>query len=70
MKIVIESTDMLTNIDGVAVRVWNGVTAEGVACLVFVHRLAVHNDLDSSRFDAELREELPPGRAVDLRHII
>ena len=70
MRITIESTEHLTTIDGVEVRLWEGVTEDGVRCKVFVHRLAVHDDDDSSRFDAELARQLPPGRAIDLRHIL
>lgn len=70
MQVQIESTDKLTTIDGVPVRVWNGVTAEGTPCLVFVHRIAVHKDHDSSQFERELQEQLPPGRHIPLSAII
>lgn len=70
MKLMIESTDQLTHIDGVPVRVWEGATEDGVPCKVFVHRIAVHNDEDSSAFDHALKEQLPPGRVVDLRQIL
>ena len=36
MKMTIESTDQITAIDGVKVRGWEGVTAGGVKCVVFV----------------------------------
>ena len=70
MKITIESTDQLTRIDGVPVRIWEGVTEDGVRCKVMVHRLAVANDEDSSRFDRELAEQLPPGRFLPLSRIL
>jgi hypothetical protein len=70
MKIMIESTDQLTQMDGVPVRVWNGTTESGVPCIVFVHRLAVHNDSDSKQFERELQEQLPPGRAIPLSAIL
>jgi hypothetical protein len=70
MKIQIESTDQLTHIDGVPVRLWTGHTERGVPCKVFVHRVAVRDDVDSVQFDLELAEQLPPGRVVDLRHIL
>jgi len=69
MKLTIESTDKLTVMDGIPVCVWNGVTKAGVKCLVFVHRLAVHNDEDQSQFDRELVEQLPPGIVVPLREV-
>ncbi len=75
MKIIIQSTDKLTTMDGVPVRVWNGVTERGVRCFVFVHRLAVAADQDTAAFEAELKEQKEPieithARAIDLRHIL
>jgi hypothetical protein len=70
MKIAIESTDVITRIDGVPVRLWEGVTEDGIPCKVFVHRIAVRDDQDSARFEKELAEQLPPGRVVDLRHVL
>lgn len=70
MKITIESTDMLTHIDGVPVRLWVGVTEQGTACKVFVHRVAVHNNHDAEQFEKELKEQIQPGRVFSLRHIL
>ena len=70
MKITIEATDQLTTVRGVQVRLWEGVTERGIKCKVFVPLIAVHKDEDSAQFDAELEEQLPPGRVVDLRQII
>lgn len=70
MKIVIESTDQLTHIEGVPVRVWKGTTEGGVECIVLVHRLAVERAKDTSEFERELHEQMPPGRVVDLRRVL
>lgn len=70
MKITIESTEQITTVDGVPVRVWNGITERGVPCFVFVHRLAVANAVDQSQFETELAEQLPPGRVVSLAHVL
>ncbi len=70
MKITIESTDKLTEIDGVSVRIWTGVTAEGTKCFVFVHRIAVHFSVNTQQFERELKEQLQPGRVFDLRQIL
>jgi hypothetical protein len=70
MKIKIESTDKLTKIDGVPVRLWEGETESGTKCKVFIHRIAVHNDADATQFEKELKEQLQPGRMVHLRQII
>lgn len=39
MKLTIEATDVLTEMDGVPVRVWNGTTENGTPCEVYVHRI-------------------------------
>lgn len=70
MKISIESTEKLTKIDGVPVRLWEGKTEDGTKCKVFIHRIAVHKDDDASQFDRELHEKMLPGRMIDLRHIL
>jgi hypothetical protein len=70
MKVEMTATEKLTKIDGVPVRLWEGTTERGTKCKVFVHRIAVHKDDDASQFEAELREQMPPGVAFDLRHIL
>jgi len=70
MKMTIESTDQLTFLDGMKVRVWKGVTERGIACVVFVRQLAVAEGKDASQFDEELKRQLPPGTIVDLRHVL
>lgn len=68
MKMQIEATGKLTEIDGVPVRLWEGVTKAGVKCKVFVHRIAVHESEDATQFERGLKQI--PGIQVDLRHIL
>lgn len=70
MQMMIEATDQVTFLDGVQVRLWKGTTARGTACLVFVHRIAVADHEDTAEFERELQEQLPPGRVVELRHVL
>ena len=70
MKITMESTEQLAYADGVASRVWNGVTEQGTKCVVFVHRIAVQNSENTEQFERELKEQLPPGRVINLRYIL
>jgi len=60
MRILIESTDQILELNGVPVRVWNGTTESGIECLVFVHRIAIHKDADNEAFERELFEQIPP----------
>ena len=48
MRLTITATDKLTDIDGVPVRLWMGVSESGVPCYVFVHRIAVYEAEDLS----------------------
>lgn len=68
MRITIESTNTLTEIEGVQVRVWHGTTERGVPCIVFIHRLAVDKAEDAGQFEAELRE-MPPPRILPLSDV-
>jgi|SRR5262245_161137 len=61
MRIEMEATERLMELEGVPVRLWEGRTDRGVRCLVFVHRLAVPPGEDSTEFDRELCAQLPPG---------
>jgi hypothetical protein len=70
VKIMIESTDKLTTIDGTPVRLWHGCTESGTRCLVFVRRLAVPTTEPMEEFERELEETLPPGEIVSLRQIL
>lgn len=70
MQLMIESTDEITSMENVPVRVWRGVTQSGVPCIVFVHRIAVHNSQDQSQFDAELTQKLPPDHVVKLQSFL
>ncbi len=54
MKIAIESTKVLTSIDGVGVRLWLGKTESGIPVRVWVHRVEARADENLQEFCAEL----------------
>jgi hypothetical protein len=73
MKLTIESTSGIVEVNGIPARVWEGVSERGVKVQCLVTRIAVHNNDDSSQFEAELRETAPPTapeRAFPLRMIL
>ena len=45
MRIQAESTDIICNLEGVEVRVWNAITESGEQLFLFVHRVATRADL-------------------------
>lgn len=70
MKITITATHHITTLEGVEGRVWHGVTEGGVKCYVFVHAIAVAEDDDTTEFEQELEEKLPPGFVVPLEQVL
>jgi hypothetical protein len=60
VRIQIEPTEKMVEVDGVPCRVWNGVTEKGVQVFLFVHRVAVAVEDDSAELDAALREVSEP----------
>ena len=64
MKITMTATPIMTEVDDVPVRVWEGVTEGGARCQVYVCRIALPPGQDAAEFETELRETLPPGEYV------
>lgn len=60
MKITIESTDKIVELNGVPARVWEGETESGIPIHCFITRLVVHKDEDVEQFEQELMECRPP----------
>ena len=46
MRIQIEPTKHILDVDGVRCRLWQGVTETGVSCVICVHRIIVETDAD------------------------
>jgi len=55
IQIMIEPTPEFTNVRGSPCRVWKGVSAEGVPCLVYVSAIAVPAHAQSAEFDQQLQ---------------
>jgi hypothetical protein len=60
MKIIIESTTKIVEINGVPARVWEGKTDSGIEVHCFITRIAVDKKADASQFEKELSECRPP----------
>lgn len=59
MKASIESTDIITTLDGVPARVWRGVTEAGVPFVAFIHRVSVEVDEDATEFEQLVAQAQP-----------
>lgn len=62
MKITIESTNNLVEVAGTLCRLWNGVTADGRVCQVFVKCLAVSDGAPLDEFKELI--DTPPDQVV------
>jgi hypothetical protein len=64
MKVQMESTDLIGEVNGVPARIWEGVTESGVPFMAFVTRVMVHKDHSQTEFDSEVRASPPPQQAT------
>jgi hypothetical protein len=73
MKITIESTTRIVEVNGVPARVWEGTSEAGIPVAVMVTRIAVDKGADATQFDRELQEHKAPSpaaRAFPLRMVL
>lgn len=72
MKITIESTEKIVQVNGVPARIWEGATESGIPCFCMVTRIGVSVDEDASQFERELKECKQPTftQSVPLRMIL
>lgn len=73
MRITIESTTKTVTLNGVPARIWEGKTDSGIPCHVYVTRISVDRDADSSEFERELQEHRSPSvdiGAIPLRLVL
>lgn len=66
MKIHIESTSKVVDIDGVPARIWEGHTESGIPIHCYITRVAVDRNADASEFERELTETRAPSPAVQV----
>jgi len=60
MKITIESTDTIVELNGVDCRVWEGMTAKGIKCHCLVAGIEPEQTTDLWEFEQELLEMAAP----------
>jgi hypothetical protein len=69
MKMTVEPTEKIVELNGVPARIWEGATDDGIPCHLFVTRVAVPVDRPASehaKFAAALRETRPPSPEVSM----
>jgi len=68
MKITIENTTKIVDLNGVPARIWEGTTESGIPVHCFITRIAVPKDADESTlacFARELEEQRAPSAMID-----
>lgn len=70
MKVTLESTTKIVELNGVPARIWEGTTESGVPCHAYITRIAVHRDEDNSQFERELQQCREPTVVIPMRMII
>lgn len=65
MKIQLESTTKIIQLNGVPARIWQGQTERGIPVHCFITRIAVDKDADTTEFEAELSEHRPPSADLE-----
>lgn len=65
MKITLEPTSKIIEIDGVPCRVWQGQSERGVKCHAHIALIGVDRADDSDEFDCELREVKTPRANIE-----
>jgi hypothetical protein len=65
MKITIENTTKLVELNGVPARIWEGHTDTGIPVHCFITRIAVKEGLDCTQFERELAEQRKPSFEID-----
>jgi hypothetical protein len=72
MKITLESTTLIVNVNGVDCRIWEGQTESGIKVQALIPLIAALAADDLRQFEAELKECRPPSveAAFPLRMIL
>jgi len=69
VKVTLENTDrivtlVLANGVDVPARIWEGTTADGIACHAYITRIAVNEHDNAAEFERDLLEQRKPSAAL------
>lgn len=64
MKVTIQNTTKIVELNGVPARIWEGETESGIKVHAFITRIAVQKDDDCSQFEKELQEQAVPSADI------
>lgn len=65
MKITIESTTKLVELNGIPARIWEGHTDSGIPVHCYITRIAVDRTENTAQFEQELAEQRAPSAEIE-----
>lgn len=68
MKITIESTSKIVQVNGIDCRLWEGFTEGGVAVVALIPRVACSESADTAEFERDLNDPPPPEPGSGVGH--
>lgn len=67
MKIIIENTSKIVELNGIPCRIWEGMTESGIKVHCFVTRIAIdENETRTTEFENELSETRKPSAEIEI----
>ena len=64
MKIIIENTEKIVELNGIPARIWEGKTDSGISVHCFITRIACDKNADLTQFQKELNETKCPSEEI------
>jgi len=64
MKITIESTSTIVELNGIPARIWEGTTDKGITVHAFIIRLGVKKNQNLNDFEKDLQECAAPSAEI------
>jgi hypothetical protein len=64
MKITLENTTKMVQLNGVPARIWEGKTESGIRVHAFITQIGVPDGEDQTQFQRELKETKAPSAEV------
>lgn len=64
MKVTLESTDQIVELNGVPARIWEGATENGIPCHALITRIGVSKEADACEFERDLQRTRSPSAAL------
>lgn len=65
MKVTLQNTTKMVELNGVPARIWEGTTESGIKVHAFITRIACDRDADQEEFQKDLKKCIQPSLEID-----